>query len=162
MKTTKHPFTRLPTISPRKIFTGDLRSYMDALMASAAQVAKHLDVSERSVLRWLAENSAPRPVLLALWYETPEGRAHVTGHSEFGMQTLRGLARSAQEASSVQAAQVARLLAISETGAANDALLLAPGGCYSGQPRPTALSSTFSHLETAPRSTPPAARPQAR
>ncbi|WP_180125480.1 hypothetical protein [Rhodoferax sp. BLA1] len=38
-------------------------------------VAKFLDVTERTVWRWLAEENAPRAAILALYWETQYGRS---------------------------------------------------------------------------------------
>lgn len=159
MKKPKKPIPKLPTISPRKMYTGELRRYMIDLHGTPAMLAHHLDVSERTVLRWLADNSAPKAVLLALWYETPEGRSNAASHCEYEAVTLRGLVRATQEAADVQEKQLARLLAISDTGAANDPIRVDRGarpvfyrsaiaGCYSGLATPTGLSSTFSQQGT--------------
>lgn len=103
-----------------------MRGLLADLHATPAQVAKFLKVTERSVWRWLADDSAPYAVLAALWHETPRGReaAHIdTGNA---LNIERGLARSTGAALAAESARLSRLLAITDTGAANDPLHDAP------------------------------------
>lgn len=124
----------MKTYAPKGLRGGDLRGLLADLMATPAQVAKYLDVSERSVWRWLADGTAPRSVLACLWLETPHGR-HV-GALDVGNELVivKGLARSLADQTTVQAAQLAHILAISDTGAANDPLARGPVA-----PRPARL-----------------------
>lgn len=103
-----------------------LRDLLADLHATPLQAAKHLQVSERTVWRWLKEENAPFAVLAALWHETPRGRE--TGALDVGNALVieRGLARSLQGLADGRMAQLSRLVAISDTGAANDALLVGP------------------------------------
>lgn len=116
----------MKTYAPKGLRGADLRSLLTDLVATPAQVAKFLDVTERSVWRWLADDSAPRAALYALWHETPHGR-HVTA-LDVGNELVivRGLAQGFEQQTTKQAAQLCRVLAISTTGAANDALVSGP------------------------------------
>jgi hypothetical protein len=120
----------MKTYAPKELRGDDLRGLLDDLAASPLQVSKFLKVTERSVWRWLADASAPFAVLAALWHETPHGR-HVTA-LDVGNELVivRGLAKSFESQATRQAAQLAKVLAISDTGAANSPifdLVLQPG-----------------------------------
>lgn len=95
---------------------------MDELHASPLELAKYLKVTERSVWRWLADDSAPFAVLAALWHETPTGREH--SHCDVGNDLViqRGLARAVGADLEKETARMGRVLSISDTGAANDPL----------------------------------------
>lgn len=128
----------LKTYAPR--LTGpDLRALLDELHATPAEVAKFLQVTERSVWRWLSEGSAPFSVLAALWHETPTGR-HVCA-LDVGNELVihRGLAQAHEKNAGNIALQLARLLAIGDFGAANDPVLQGPppggAGGFAGGPR---------------------------
>lgn len=43
--------------------------------ASLDQIAQHLDIAPRTLARYVAADQAPRPVLLALFWETRWGRS---------------------------------------------------------------------------------------
>lgn len=116
----------MKTYAPKGLWGWDLRGLLDDLQATPAQVAKYLKVTERSVWRWLAEDSAPYAVLSALWHETPRGRE--TAHLDTGnaLVTERGLSRAVRDDLSRESAKLARLLAITDTGAANDPMVSGP------------------------------------
>lgn len=116
----------MKTYAPKSLRGSDLRDLLDQLVATPAQVAKFLDVTERSVWRWLADGTAPRAVLYALWHETPHGREVSALDVGNELVITRRMARGAQDAQAVQVAQLSRVLAISDTGAANDALVSGP------------------------------------
>jgi hypothetical protein len=128
----------LKTYAPR--LTGaDLRALLEELHATPAEVAKFLQVTERSVWRWLSEGSAPFPVLAALWHETPTGR-HVSALDVGNELVLhRGLAQAHEKAHAAAVDTLARLLAIGDFGAANDPVLNGPpppgGGGFAPGPR---------------------------
>lgn len=67
----------MKTYAPKGLHGAVLRDLLVELAITPAQAAKFLQVTERSVFRWLADDSAPFAVLAALWHETPTGR-HVT------------------------------------------------------------------------------------
>lgn len=123
----------MKTYAPRSLRGRDLETLLSELQATPGQVAKILQVSERSVFRWLADGSAPYAVLAALWHETPTGR-HVTA-LDVGNELAITHALAHAQAARVDAgaAQLRRLLAISDTGAANDPIQGVPT-----PPRPAA------------------------
>lgn len=116
----------MKTYTPKGLHGGDLRGLLDDLHVSPLQVAKFLRVTERSVWRWLADGSAPFAVLAALWHETPRGREATACDVGNELVIQRGLARSGLAALDVETRRLARLLAISDTGAANDPLMSGP------------------------------------
>lgn len=126
----------MKTYAPKSLRGSDLRDLLDQLVATPAQVAKFLDVTERSVFRWLSDGTAPRAVLFALWHETPHGREVSALDVGNELAITRRVARGAQEAQAVQVQQLARLLAISDTGAANDPLLVGPFSVVHAVTRP--------------------------
>jgi len=128
----------LKTYAPR--LTGaDLRPLLDELQATPKQAANFLQVTERTLFRWLADNSAPFSVLAALWHETPSGR-HVTA-LDVGNELVinRGLAQAHEKAHAAAVATVGRLLAIGDFGGANDPLFNGPppggSGGFAAGPR---------------------------
>ena len=116
----------MKTYAPKSLIGEDLRELIAQLHATPAQVAKFLKVTERSVFRWLADGSAPYAVLACLWHETPRGRE--AGALDVGnaLNIERGLSRSTGYALAHESAKLARLLAICETGAANDPMVTGP------------------------------------
>jgi hypothetical protein len=116
----------MKTYAPKGLAGDDLRPILDELHATPAQVAQFLRVTERSVWRWLSDGSAPYAALAALWHETPTGR-HVTA-LDVGNELVihRGLAQANGDALARESARLARLVAISDTGAGNDPFFAGP------------------------------------
>ena len=120
----------MKTYAPKHLHGEQLAEIMADLPATPAQVAKFLRVSERTVWRWLADKSAPYPVLAALWHETPHGR-HVTAvdvGNELAIE--RGLANSLADAHARANVMLSKVLRIADTGAANDPLINGPASYY--------------------------------
>jgi hypothetical protein len=116
----------MKTYAPKHLTGSMLRELLDLHHATPAQAAKYLRVTERSVWRWLSDGSAPYAVLAALWLESPRGREVAALDVGNELVIVRGSARIAKDAQAVQSAQLARVLAISETGAANDPVMSGP------------------------------------
>ena len=112
----------MKTHAPKSLSGADLRGLLTDLHATPAQVAKFLKVTERSVWRWLSDESAPYAVLAALWHETPNGRYVTALDVGNELAIVRGLAAAHGAAVERESARLARLLQISDTGAANDPL----------------------------------------
>jgi hypothetical protein len=116
----------MKTYSP-KYFPGTmLRELLDDLHATPAQVAKFLHVTERSVFRWLADGSAPYAVLACLWFESPRGREVVACDVGNLLTITRHGAQIAHGAADNAVRRLARVLAIADTGSANDPLIDGP------------------------------------
>lgn len=138
----------MKTYAPKGLRGGDLRQLLDELHATPAQIGKFLDVTERSVWRWLAEGTAPRAVLYALWHETPRGRE--TSALDVGneLTITRATVRIQAAQVDTSARQLARVLAISDTGAANDALLSGPVDKFHNGPFTFKSSGTVPWLQS--------------
>ena len=116
----------MKTYAPKGLTGSDLRGILDDLHAAPPEVAKFLHVTERSVWRWLSDGSAPYPVLACLWHETPRGRESASCDVGNELVIQRTLAKSSGATLAAMAARVARLVRISDTGAANDPLVIGP------------------------------------
>lgn len=116
----------MKTYAPKSLHGAMLRDLLAQFPATPAQAAKYLQVTERSIWRWLADDSAPYAVLACLWLESPHGREVAAVDVGNELVIVRGTARIAKNAQAVQAAQLGRVLAISDTGAANDPVLSVP------------------------------------
>lgn len=120
----------MKTYAPKGLHGAMLRDLLADLGATPLQVSKYLHVTERSVWRWLKEDNAPYAVLAALWHETPEGR-HVTALDVGNeLQIYAGLARCHESNAQALYDQLGRVLAISDTGAANDPLVTGPASTF--------------------------------
>ena len=116
----------MKTYVPKDLRGEDLRGLLDDLHVSPLQISKFLKVTERSVWRWLSEGTAPFAVLAALWHETPRGREVTACDVGNELVIQRVLARSGAAALDVETRRLTRVLAISDTGAANDPLMSGP------------------------------------
>lgn len=125
----------MKTYAPKELRGEDLRGLLDDLHVSPLQVSQFLKVTERSVWRWLADGSAPFAVLAALWHETPKGREAAACDVGNELVIQRTLARSGLAALDVETRRLGRVLAISETGAANDPLMTGPASKKPQLPR---------------------------
>lgn len=137
----------MKTYAPKGLHGAQLRPLLDALHCTPLQAAKFLRVTERTVWRWLSEDGAPWHVLALLWHETETGRmttAHDTGNA---LVLARGLSRSFEQAHALESKRLARLVKISDTGAANDPLCDGPHGAQVYPERP-ALAGVTSACET--------------
>lgn len=116
----------MKTYAPKGLHGAQLRALLASLGASPLEVSKYLKVTERSVWRWLADDSAPYAVLAALWHETHEGRHSAAVDVGNEARLMQGLARATGDALKSETARLGRLLAISDTGATNDPLYTGP------------------------------------
>lgn len=122
----------MKTYAPKDLSGEDLRGLLEDLFISPLQASKFLRVTERSVWRWLADNSAPYAVLAALWHETPKGREVSACDVGNELVIQRVLARSGAAALDVETRRLSRVLQISDTGAANDPLISGPASQFGG------------------------------
>ena len=100
--------------------TPPLSVMLDALRATPEQAARALGVAPRTVYRWAAEDQAPRPAALALWWVTPWGWSALDSEVGHRMATAAGLADSLRAELTAERAQCARLLAMGYgSGSAN-------------------------------------------
>ena len=87
----------------------------------AAELAAFLGVHVRTVRRWLAQDDAPRPVLLSLFWLTRWGRSQVAADAVNAARLAQAQARAATEAAAAAQTTIAHLVRVGDFGAANDA-----------------------------------------
>ena len=106
---------RLPTQLPPLWMLVD-----DIGRPSARKLAKSLDVTERTVQRWLKEDKAPRPVMFALYWLTRWGQhaVHCEAHNDAILQA--SIARNLRDQIERLQAQLEHVGRIADFGAAND------------------------------------------
>lgn len=85
----------------------------------ARAVARALGVTERTLRRWRADDQAPRAVMLALYWLTRWGQseAHTEAHNAAVLHA--GYARALRDEVARLSAELARVLALRDCGAAN-------------------------------------------
>lgn len=76
--------------APKDIYGPNVFKQFVHELAGPAHVAKFLEVSERTVWRWLAEGSAPKMACLALYWETQYGRSLIDTDHQTELALLRG------------------------------------------------------------------------
>lgn len=106
---------RLPTQLPPLWMLVD-----DIGRPSPRQLAKSLDVTERTVRRWLKEDKAPRPVMFTLFWLTRWGQhaVHCEAHNDAILQA--SIARNLRDQIERLQAQLEHVGRIADFGAAND------------------------------------------
>lgn len=87
---------------------------------SAAEVAKWLGVSERTVYGWKRSTQAPRTALLALFWLTRWGFSALDTHRENQVQVLQSLTVSLNNENAGLRTRIARLEETGDFGTAND------------------------------------------
>ena len=118
---------KIKSFAPAHLSGSDLPGLLQQLgHATPAQAARLLQVSERTVWRWISDSSAPWSALAALWHETPTGRAAALADAGNELAIIRGLTGALQAENKSLRSRLVRLMAISDTGAANDAFMDVP------------------------------------
>ena len=92
-----------------------------------ARIAKVLGVGTRTVYRWNREQQAPKVTCLALFWLTRWGRSQVDCAAVNDCQAAVGYANALESELRQARAQLAHVLALSDTGAANEPI---QGGSY--------------------------------
>lgn len=90
---------------------------------SITDVARHLDVTPRTVHRWIEADAVPRPAHLALFYESSWGRSAVDCEAVNQARQAVGMVRCLSREVDELRAALAALSAVSSTGAANAAVM---------------------------------------
>lgn len=116
----------MKTYAPKGLHGAQLRPLMAELFTNAVELSRFLRVTERTVWRWLAEDSCPWYILALLWHETEAGRVACSLDVGNALVLARGLGAAHAQAHAAESARLARLVAISDTGAANDPLVDGP------------------------------------
>jgi hypothetical protein len=83
------------------------------------RVAASLGVSPRTLRRWLADDSTPRPVLLAVFWLTRWGATATTMAARNEAAMYAGYVECLKTEKARLEAEMGRLLALRDTGAAN-------------------------------------------
>ena len=110
----------------RATHTPPLNFLMDDLLTtSPVKIASHLEVTPKTLLRWQAANAAPRPVMLALFYETRWGSSLVHAEAHNGRMYAENQVRGLERENAALRTRIARLEAIGDFGAANAPRLVA-------------------------------------
>ena len=101
-------------------FTPPLSAMLaDLGQPTPAQVAQALGVTTRTVHRWIAQDRAPRPAALALYWVTRWGRSSVECTAVNDARLMAAQARAALALAQVTQKQNAHLLRVGVFGAAN-------------------------------------------
>jgi len=116
------PLSRLPgpkDLPALSLILDDLGGPAPALLALA------LGVRVSTVRRWITTDTAPRPVMLALWWLTRWGMSAEATAAHNTAQLQRGLAEAWQREAEAARAELSRVLAVGDFGCANDPSLAA-------------------------------------
>lgn len=84
------------------------------------EVAKALKVTERTVWRWLSEDSAPHAAMLAIFWLTRWGVSEIDAAAHNAAIYSAGMARCLQDELDDIKARLARISRIGEFGSSND------------------------------------------
>lgn len=111
---------------------------------SARELARSLGVTERTAYRWKADpDHVPRLVVLALFWLTRWGQSAVDCQARNTATLYAEQARATQRELELTRADLARVMALGQTGAANDATQrvrpLAPVFAFGRRPSPPAV-----------------------
>lgn len=91
-----------------------------------AALAKALKVSPATARKWISQDSAPLPVLLSLFWLTRWGRSIVDADAVNQASMNASLATALQTERDQARAQLAHVLGLANTGAANDPIYCGP------------------------------------
>lgn len=122
-KTTR---THVKTFAPPGLRGCDLPDLMAQLCASPQDVAKFLGINDRTVFRYLADESCPWPSLALLWHETPGGRYACALDVANELAIIRGYNAGLLHQVAQLEARLSRVLGLVDAGCANDVLMTAP------------------------------------
>lgn len=87
-----------------------------------AKLARHLDVSVRTVLRWIKADHAPRTALLAMFWETRYGRSAVECRAVNDAVMQAELARCHRDEARQRLRELEHVLSVGDFGSANSPL----------------------------------------
>lgn len=108
----------------RASHTPPLSYLLDDLLTRDVQaIADHLGVTLKTLQRWKTLDQAPRPVMLALFFETQWGASLIATHAHNGEMYARQEADCLRRENAMLRARIARLETIGNFGAANAPML---------------------------------------
>lgn len=93
---------------------------------SPAAWGRAIGVSERTAWRWQAAGSAPRAATLALYWLTRWGWSAIESEALYAVDLLRSYRRTTEAEIASLRAEIGRLQALGDFGAANDPSRAAP------------------------------------
>lgn len=76
--------------APKNIYGPDVFKRFVFELGGPKRICKMLDVAERTVWRWLADESVPKMAVLALYWETQYGRSLIDSDHHAETALLRG------------------------------------------------------------------------
>ncbi len=100
--------------------TPSLGVMLDALGATPESAARALGVSVRSVYRWAADDQAPRPAALALWWVTPWGWSVLDSEVGHRLATAAAQVDALRHELTQERAQAARLIRMGYGGGSSN------------------------------------------
>lgn len=89
-------------------------------------IARALGVTPRTVRRWLADGQAPRPVMLALFWESSYGRSQANADAHNAAMWARAQVAGLERENATLSARVAYLERVGQFGSANAPTLAPP------------------------------------
>ncbi len=116
---------------------------------SATALAKCLDVTPRTVRRWIALDIAPKPVMMAIFWLTRWGRSQVDCKAVNDATMFAGLAKSLERENARLTHRVQRICQIADFGSAND-----PGSFFAGE-KPGSMASPLGQFSASSESSQP-------
>lgn len=105
--------------APKNIYGPDIFKMFVEELGGPKRVSKMLDVTERTVWRWLADGSVPQMAVRALYWETQYGRSLIDTDHHFEVVTLRNQVKCL-EAQFQKAARIIAGLKVLSYGTANE------------------------------------------
>ena len=91
----------------------------DLLTSDSGAIARHLDVTPRTLERWKAADQAPRTAMLALFYESRWGYSLMESAAHNGALYARQEVNGLKRENAMLRARIARLESIGGFGSAN-------------------------------------------
>lgn len=83
--------------APKNVYGPDIFKMFVHELGGPKLVSKMLDVTERTVWRWLADGSVPKMAVRALYWETQYGRSMIDTHHHYEVVLLRGQIRCLED-----------------------------------------------------------------
>lgn len=125
----------------------------------ARSIADYLDVTPRTVYRWMLDDKAPRAALVALWSLTTwaQSAAECQAVNDATLQACIANAHAAE--SSRRLAQLEHLLQVGDFGSANAPLVLATGPAVRVGPAPSTVAADRPAAPAPAESARPSGRP---
>lgn len=105
--------------APKNIYGPDIFRMFVEELGGPKRVCEMLDVTERTVWRWLADGSVPQMAVRALYWETQYGRSLIDTDHHFEVMTLRNQVKCLEEQFK-KAARIIAGLKVLNYGTANE------------------------------------------